>query len=97
MFVDMMSDTMFIAPAIQSAQAFVNHSVTTYFYQLQYRSDHSPFGVGLIPSWVRAFHGADINYVFGFPLSVNSSLLKTKAANFSQEIITLWSNFAKTG
>jgi carboxylesterase type B len=98
MFLDMMSDTMFIAPAIQSAQAFVNHSVTTYFYQLQYRSDYLPFGTGRVPSWLRAYHGSDIAFVFGFPLrSISADLLKTKDANFSRDIITLWTNFAKTG
>jgi carboxylesterase type B len=96
MFVDMMSDTMFIAPAIPSAQAFVNHSVTTYFYQLQYRLEYGPYVRGRNPSWLKAYHGADIPFVFGAPIN-NDNLLKTKAANFSRDIITLWTNFAKSG
>ena len=96
MFMDMMGDVMFVAPAVQSAKAFVNHSLpATYFYQLQYREDEGFFG--RIPSWVKAYHGADISYVFGVPLSLNASHLYTEGANFSREVITIWTNFAKTG
>ncbi|XP_031551374.1 neuroligin-4, Y-linked-like [Actinia tenebrosa] len=94
MFMDMIADAMFIAPAIQSAKAFVNHSLPTYFYQLQYRADNGIFGP--IPSWVKAFHAADLSYVFGFPL-MNASQLYTKDANFSREVIKIWTNFAKSG
>ena len=96
MYLDMMADAMFVAPAVQSANAFVNHSLPTYFYQLQYRADYDVLGRP-VPSWLGAYHGADIPYVFGIYLSIGAHLLTTKDANFSRNIITMWTNFAKSG
>jgi len=94
MYVDFLSDTLFIAPAIKTAKAYAKKTAVTYFYQLQYRSKGPTFGIK-IPSWVRAIHGADILFVFGGPLVSNDTA--TKDANFSREVIKLWTNFAKTG
>ena len=50
-----------------------------------------------IPSWMGIFHGADIVYTFGFPLLLPENFTTAADINFNKEIMTMWTNFAKTG
>ena len=95
MFLDLVTDSSFLAPGVQYLKAFVKKTSETYFYQLEYRL--ARLGRRILPAWLRAYHGADIFLVFGAPLLVPPNLLYTKDANFSRAIIKMWTNFAKTG
>ena len=67
--------------------------VPTYFYQLE-SAPKFVFGIS-IPAWSGIFHGADVFYTFGFPLSTNYT--SDEEIKLSKSFMTLWSNFAKTG
>jgi len=98
MLLDMFGDSMFLAPAIKSANKLVEKSVKVYVYYLQYRFDY--LLTTRIPSWLNAYHAADIPILFGQPLlaaALTNSSVYTKDGNFSRAVITLWTNFAKTG
>ena len=98
MFVDLGSDAMFIAPAVKSAKVIAKKTSKVYMYQLQYRFDtivSKP-----VPSWSRAYHGADIAVLFGqsfYQAAIFNSSVYTKDGNFSRTVITMWTNFAKSG
>ncbi|EDO47241.1 predicted protein, partial [Nematostella vectensis] len=94
MYVDMMTDAMFTAPAVLSASAFLARGCPTYFYEIQYRGPLYFTGKP-VPSWQRAYHASELMFVFGFPLLSNAS--NPVDANFSRDVIQLWTNFAKTG
>ena len=99
--IDMSSDIYFFVPAVRVANM---HSETktirsSYFYEFSHRSS-----VAKMPSWVTgASHTTDIPYVFGFkepvmgiameaPVTIPESEIK-----LSREMMTMWTNFAKTG
>ncbi|XP_031571703.1 uncharacterized protein LOC116305864 [Actinia tenebrosa] len=97
-YVDAFADALFKAPAISSAQIFSKKGMKTYFYQIEYGSDVGADGIP-IPEWRRAYHGADVPYVFGHPL-LNVSKLRNKNdtdVKFSRTIMGYWAAFAKTG
>ena len=95
-FIDLNTDAIFKAPAIQSANAFAKKESPTYLYQL--KKAPKSFGIGFspTPSWMGIFHGADIVYTFGFPLLMPKNFTTATEINFNKEIMTLWTNFAKT-
>ena len=98
MFVDLGSDALFIAPAVKSAKLIAKKTPKIYMYQLQYRFD-TYFSM-LVPSWLRALHGADLGVLFGQPFlqaAVTNSSVYTKDGNFSRAVIIMWTNFAKSG
>ena len=96
-FIDMNTDANFKAPAIQSANAFVKKQGPTYFYQLEIAPKRFPGFPNAIPEWLGIFHGADLVYVFGLSLIVPESLTTPSEIKVTKDIITFWTNFAKTG
>ncbi len=48
------------------------------------------------PTWMGVMHGYEIEYVFGLPVR-RPSLYELKEEQFSNEIMLLWTNFARTG
>ena len=96
-FIDINTDANFKAPAIQSANAFEKKGSPTYLYQLEIAPKRYVIDYPPIPSWWGIFHGADIIYTFGFPLTMSENLTTAAEINFSKEMMTLWTNFAKTG
>ncbi len=66
-----------------------NPKSKTYFYEQSYQS---PKRVGDI-SQIR--HGCDVEFVFGNYLGSIAHVPLDET--FSQEVMTMWSNFAKTG
>ncbi|XP_078382565.1 cocaine esterase-like isoform X2 [Oculina patagonica] len=98
-FIDINTDANFKAPAIQSAKAFVKKQAYTYFYQLEIAPKRFGFiGVELLePAWAGIYHGADIFYVFGFPLLMDRNLSTAEEIKVAKDIMTMWTNFAKTG
>ena len=94
-YMDVISDALFKAPAVRSAEVFVKHNIETYFYSF----DH--FVSSDTPSWAGVFHGVDRIYVFGKPfLKYNKSATEAEQdveITFSIQIISKWSSFAKNG
>lgn len=94
-YVDVNTDANFKAPAILSANAFVKKQARTYFYQLEKAPKVFP-GYPELP-WALVYHGADIFYLFGGPFLVDKNLTSGTDMKLSKDIMTLWTNFAKTG
>lgn len=96
-FIDINTDASFKAPAIQSAKAFVKKQANTYFYQLEIAPKRFPGIRFAIPAWLGIFHGADIPYVFGLSVLMPDNFTTVGAIKTSRDIMTFWTNFAKTG
>ena len=94
-YLDVNTDASFKAPAILSANAFVKKQAPTYFYQLEKAPKVFP-GFPTIP-WTGVYHGADVFYVFSGPFIVDKNLTTDTDKKLSKDIMTLWTNFAKTG
>lgn len=92
-YIDILSDSSFKAPAVRSSEVFVRNNITTYFYSF----DH--FVSPNFPSWAGVVHGGDIIYVFGKPfLKYNKTATEQdEEIMFSKKVISLWSNFSKSG
>ena len=96
-FIDINTDANFKAPAIQSADAFVKKESPTYVYQLEIAPRRFVIDYPPIPSWMGIYHAADLNYVFGVTLLMDENDTTAAEVTFSKDLMTLWSNFAKTG
>ena len=96
-FLDMNSDATFKAPAIQSAKAFVKKQSPTYFYQLETVPKAFPAIPFPLPVWFGVYHRAEVLFTFGDPLVMNENLTSPEQIKLSKDIMTLWTNFAKTG
>ena len=96
-FIDLNTDALFKAPAIQSANAFVKKESSTYFYQLEFAAKRPSPSFPPVPSWMGIYHGADLIYTFGFPLIMHENFTTAAEITLSKDMMTLWSNFAKTG
>ena len=96
-FIDLNTDVNFKAPAIQSANAFVKEESPTYVYQLEIAAKRPSASFPPVPSWMGIYHGADLLYMFGFPLIKKENFATAAEITLSKDMMTLWSNFAKTG
>lgn len=96
-FIDINSDATFKAPAIKSAKAFIKEGSPTYFYQLEMAPRVYPAIPFPTPPWLGVYHRADVFYTFGVPLVMAENLQTVAEVRLSKDIMTLWSNFAKTG
>ena len=96
-FIDINSDAAFKAPAIKSARAFTKRQSPTYFYQLEIAPREYPAIPFPTPPWLGVYHRADVFYTFGDPLVMDENLKTAAEIQLSKDIMTLWSNFAKTG
>lgn len=96
-YMNVITDALFKAPAVRSAQAFVNNNISTYFY----RFDHFDVSTLPFPPWAGVVHGGDLPYVFGGPFvkydKSASEANQSAEIIFSRTIINMWSSFAKTG
>ncbi|CAH1800626.1 unnamed protein product [Owenia fusiformis] len=90
---DEMGDRAFICPTINLAQDFSasNSGNTVYMYYLSHRASNEVW-----PEWMGTIHGADIQWIFGLPLDKSRGYTKEEEV-LSKDIMTYWSNFAKTG
>ena len=96
-FIDLNTDVNFKAPAIQSANAFVKKESPTYVYQLELAAKRPSPTFPPVPSWMGIYHGADLLYMFGFTLLMHENFTTAAEVTLSKNMMTLWSNFAKTG
>ncbi|XP_032220036.1 cholinesterase 2 [Nematostella vectensis] len=94
MYINMMTDAMFTAPAALSASGFLAKGCATYLYEFEHRGALG-FDGHPIPSWQRAYHGAEIQFLFGMALV--SNVTDPVEANFTRDVIQRWTNFAKSG
>lgn len=94
-YLDLITDSLFKAPAVRSAQVFVKNKLNETFF---YCFDHVK---SRFPTWAGVFHGSDLIYVFGHPFArYNKNVSEsnqTEEIIFSKKVITFWSTFAKTG
>lgn len=97
----MSSDYQFFMPAKLSARAHakVQHPERhTYMYLFTHRSSFARS----IPWVPGAGHGDELPYVFGFPSTMQKGLnfqnsLPSDEVSLSEEVMTYWTNFVKTG
>lgn len=73
------------------ANKYAQSGNDVYFYEMHYRASNEAW-----PPWMGVIHGAEIQFVFGWPFN------RTKNFNdddrkFSEHIMNYWGNFAKTG
>ena len=94
-YMDINTDAVFKAPALQSADAFIRKGVPTYTYQLEAAPRF--FYSFPIPGWSGIYHGADLSYTFGFPFLTHKNYTTDDDKKLTRDVMTLWSNFAKTG
>ena len=73
------------------AQTYASAGEMVYYYYFTYRYASSPW-----PSWMGVLHGDEIVFTFGDPLKPGLNYSKEEVA-LSREIMTYWTNFAKTG
>lgn len=102
--IDLASDVYFIVPAIQAANnhSEIKRSKSTYFYEFIHRTSLSDQ-----PDWITgASHTMEIPFVWGFPNSfkIIAGLppdarvdIPEQEVQLSRQMMTMWTNFAKTG
>ncbi|XP_054155664.1 carboxylesterase 5A-like [Oppia nitens] len=68
---------------------------TVYYYQFKHKPRHISSG----PKWATgAVHGDEIAFIFGYPLVVSDESVYTREERqLSRQMMTIWTNFAKTG
>ena len=96
-FLDINSDATFKAPAIQSADAFIKKEAPTYFFQLEKAPKTFPAIPFPLPPWFGVYHRADLLFTFGTPLLMAENLTTPAEIELSRNLMTMWTNFAKTG
>ena len=88
-------DFNFKCPALKFAQrsAEVKPSNPVYVYAFEHRTSDNPW-----PEWTGVMHGTELDYMFGKPFEESSSTTFTsEEKHLSKQLMTYWSNFAKTG
>lgn len=108
--IDFESDVTFFVPAVHAskkraeAAKYASDRNNNYFYVFAHKPDFAPD-----PAWLTgATHIMELPYIFGFTKSLEIKLQKDYDAinpftttatdiKFSKELMTFWTNFAKTG
>lgn len=91
-----LSDTYAIAPAVYTADQFVQDGTITYQYHFDFRTQNS----GYFPSRLGVAKTMELSYVFGYPLEKPSYIrdrYSPQDAIISRLMMDLWGNFIKTG
>lgn len=96
-FIDINSDATFKAPLLKAVKAFTKKQAPTYFYQLEKVPKTFPAIPFPLPAWLGVYHRADVLYTFGEPLVMTENLTSPDDIQLSKDIMTFWTNFAKTG
>ncbi|XP_033625264.1 cholinesterase 1-like [Asterias rubens] len=101
-FIRITTDQSWTAPADFVAKAHVRGGSTVYMYQMTHDPTVSVMDVfALGPAWLGAAHGEDIPFVFGNAWA-EELFYKTKVPldeekQLAANVMTYWTNFAKTG
>jgi carboxylesterase type B len=90
-------DIVITCPTYLFAKLFAQNSPKekVYFYELTYQRNNSKL-FGCDTEWMGVCHGADLEFVFGLPFLKPESSSEVDR-NFSKKVMSLWTNFAKTG
>ncbi|KAL3846951.1 hypothetical protein ACJMK2_017891, partial [Sinanodonta woodiana] len=93
--IDLLTDGLYLAPLIEMVQEHSKHS-DTYLYIFSYSTASENY-----PKWVKGAHGDELPYIFGAPLVDGTSPFplqyNTAEKSLSENMMRLWTNFAKTG
>ena len=77
--------------AIENALRYADTFNDVYLYLFEHRASNHPW-----PSWTGVLHGDEIAFIFGEPFN-NTYGYNQKERQLSREMMTYWTNFAKTG
>ncbi|XP_006155639.1 cocaine esterase [Tupaia chinensis] len=92
-FQEMMADFIFVIPSLQVAH-FQRSRAPVYFYEFQHRPY---FFKDIKPPHVKADHGDEIIFVFGFFFSNNHIQVTEEEEQLSRKMMKYWANFARNG
>jgi len=94
--IDMYTDSQFISPEQESLSLMSAWSAPIFNYRLTYKAKNSPIlniiGANDMP--IGVFHGDDLLYFFSSPVN---PLVNEDERKLAKEMLTFWSNFAKSG
>ncbi len=85
------SDAHYICHVNEFQHAYAVEGENVYAYYFTHRSSINPW-----PEWMGVLHGDEINFVFGEPYKAGFNYSQNEV-EFSQQVMTYWVNFAKTG
>ncbi|XP_054856322.1 fatty acyl-CoA hydrolase precursor, medium chain-like [Eublepharis macularius] len=91
-FRELMGDVLFVIPAIRTARSQRDSGAPVYFYEFQHRPNMYK---DIKPDFVKADHGDELGFVFGWPLIKGDDSEDEK--KLSRTIMKYWANFARTG
>ncbi|XP_054856547.1 fatty acyl-CoA hydrolase precursor, medium chain-like [Eublepharis macularius] len=91
-FRELMGDVFFVIPAIRTARSQRDSGAPVYFYEFQHRPNMYK---DIKPDFVKADHGDELGFVFGWPLIKGDDSEDEK--KLSRTIMKYWANFARTG
>ncbi|XP_046667943.1 neuroligin-4, X-linked isoform X2 [Homalodisca vitripennis] len=92
-----LSDARVAAPVVRTAQYHCNVNPKSYFYVFQHGTNYAN-----LRTWIQqSVQGEELPYVFGVPLETRGLHYDTSYNQqeklLSEVVMTLWTNFAKTG
>ncbi|GAB1606389.1 acetylcholinesterase-like [Argonauta hians] len=87
----LVSDYNFLCHVNQMAEAYSNAGEKVYYYYFTHLPSQSPW-----PDWVGAYHGAEIEFIFGAPVERKRNFLENEV-ELSKKMMRFWTNYAKTG
>ncbi|XP_067908605.1 bile salt-activated lipase-like [Heterodontus francisci] len=88
---DVVGDAGFLAPLVMTSDFIAKATKGVYIY---YFTRHPNASVS--PEWIGAGHGDELVFVFGVPI-MGGPLVGEEEFALSQQIMSYWTNFAKTG
>ena len=90
----LLGDFAFACPVLKLVDAYRAHFPhRAFLYRFNKRARSNKF-----PKWMGVMHGYEIEYIFGLPLmATNEALYDEQDRLISRNMISYWSNFAKTG
>ncbi|XP_032235653.2 acetylcholinesterase [Nematostella vectensis] len=94
MYIDMVGDAMFTAPAVHSADAFVKQGMKTFLYFWEHRLPNYPGSNVTMPDWLKAYHGADAFMML--TADVTQSILGPDGGLMT-DVMKMWTAFARDG
>jgi len=85
------SDGQFVCPLNRFAHHYASVGLPVYAYYFTERYQSNPW-----PQWTGVLHGDEIFFVFGEPFKCRDNFTDNERT-LSRQMITYWTNFAKTG
>jgi len=85
------SDSQFLCPLNQFARRYAAVGLPVHAYYFTERYPSNPW-----PDWMGVLHGDEIFFVFGEPFKHRDNFTDSDR-ELSRQMITYWTNFAKTG